>query len=103
MDDRELRRIFNVEERILERALAGELIVIALETHYDITSPDEPPGTVGKMLSYRDSANNGFEVCRAHAYIRPDGTFGGRGVQLPDPKIIFHKGALYMQQRRQRE
>jgi len=24
-------------------------------------------------------------------------------VQLPDPKIIFHKGALYMQQRRQRE
>src|SRR5688572_25365225 len=103
VEDRELRRIFNEEERILERTLAGELIVIAIETYHEITSPDEPPGTVGKMLSYRDPANNDFEVCRAYAYIRPDGTFGGRGVQLPDPKIIFHRGALYKQLRGPRE
>ena len=101
--DDERQRLFNDVERILERVASGELYVVELETLTEITSPEEPPGTFGKMLSYRDPANNDFEVCRAHAYIRPDGTFGGSGRQLPDPKIIYHNGVLYLQLRTRRQ
>ena len=49
------------------------------------------------MLSYRDPANNNFEVCRAYAYRRPDRSFGGRGRRLPDPKKIYHDGVIYVE------
>lgn len=89
--------MFNEVERILERTAAGELIEVVIETHTKIDSTDEPEGTVGQMLSYRDPANNDFEHSRAYCYRRPDGSFGGRGQKLPDPKIIYHNGILYLE------
>lgn len=97
MDEWERRRLFNEVERILERVSRGELTVAIIAISYNIDSTNEPPGTVGQMLSYRDPANNGFEVCRAYCYRRPDGSFGGSGRRLPDPKKIYHDGIIYVE------
>lgn len=64
------------------------------------TSPEEPLGTESQMLSIRRKVDS-FEVARAHAYVRPDNSFGGKG-KRPDPKIVLdeNKNILLMEQRK---
>ena len=48
------------------------------------------------MISIR--RENGLEVARVHAYMRPDGSIGGSG--KADPKIVYDEigNVLYMQE-----
>ena len=52
-----------------------------------VTMIDEnvPLESVSQDVRYLDRNSN--EICRAHRYVRPDGTIGGSG--LTDPKTIF--------------
>jgi hypothetical protein len=52
-----------------------------------------PLGSVTNDVRYLDKNNN--EICRAHRYIRPDGTIGGKG--RTDPKTIFVGETKYHQ------
>lgn len=72
--------------RIWERAVAGEFDIKVIGRGKP-TSSDEPPGTESQMLSIRRKGS-GFEVARAHAYVRTDGSIGGKG-KRPDPKIVL--------------
>lgn len=88
---REMRKIFNDGE-YWERSQRGEFSLIILEDrHPALTKANEPFCTRSQMLSYRDKA--GYEVARAHQYLRPKGDIGTSG--RPDPKRLFKDGELY--------
>ena len=96
VDAIELRRIFN-ENRISERAKAGELVVVVLEDrHPALPLAQEPYCTKSQMVSYRDGV---LEIARAHLYLRTDGSIGLSG--KPDPKRVTIGEAMYRLHKKQ--
>jgi hypothetical protein len=93
--ERELRQKFN-DGQIWERTLSGEFHWVA-ESEHTPTSPNEPPGTKSLLISIRDSREQ--EIARAHMYLRPDGTIGGKA-RRPDPKQIKEGNIIFLQQRK---
>jgi len=95
----ELRELFDYEN-YWERAQRGEFHKVVISSHVP-DAPKEPIGTESQMISIR--RGDGFEVARAHAYIRPDKTIGASG--KPDPKIVYDQtgNVLYMQERKPKE
>jgi hypothetical protein len=94
MTKQELRDLFNAE--ILPRIEAGEL----LETVESDGSPNprhgEPPGTRSQIVSYWEvEAGRLRKIALAHRYLRPDGSLGGSGQRLPDPKLVRHEGKRF--------
>jgi hypothetical protein len=88
----ELRRRFN-EGRYLERAEAGELImVVETDRHPSKPKAQEPYCTRSQMVVYRD--RRGRELVRCHRYLRPDQTIGASG--RPDPKSLREGHTLYI-------
>ena len=80
----ELCKRFN-ERGDWERAKAGTLITVVIDSHPAPPEAHQPPGTRSEMLSFRTKEN--VEMSRAHRYLRPDGSIGGSG--RPDPKKFF--------------
>ena len=95
----ELRELFDYE-KYWERAERGELHRVVIGRHIP-DAPGEPVGTESQMISIR--RDDGFEVARVHAYIRPDKTIGASG--KPDPKIVYDPtgNVLYMQECKPKE
>jgi hypothetical protein len=88
----QLRKLFN-EGQYAQRARRGEFRRVTIrDKRADPIKTGEPRGTKSQMIAYIDA--NGNQVALVHQYLRPDGTFGGRG-HRPDPKIILHDGVLY--------
>jgi hypothetical protein len=87
--------------QIWERTVSGEFDAVVLSRGIP-SSPDEPPGTESQMISIRRKSDK-FEIARAHVYVRPDGSFGGRG-KRPDPKIVLDEknNLLLMEERRKK-
>jgi len=90
----DLRQLFN-HANYWARAGKGEFHKVVISSHSP-DSPQEPPGTQSQMISIR--REDGLEVARVHAYIRPDGSIGASG--RPDPKIVYDEigNVLYMQE-----
>ena len=92
-----MRRIFN-EGEFENKARTGILVEqIKREKKVNPTSTiidrNVPLGSVSQDVRYLDRNSN--EICRAHRYMRPDGTIGGSG--LTDPKTIFIGAVHYHQ------
>jgi hypothetical protein len=68
-----------------ERVRHGEL-VLRIARRPAPAKANQPPGTMSTMRKYCDAQGRVFAI--AHAYERPDGTFGGSG--RPDPKWVRH-------------
>jgi hypothetical protein len=58
----------------------------------------EPDGTTKGLIEIIDRTTN-TRVAVAHRLRRPDGTFGASG--LPDPKMVFLDGVIYLQKRKE--
>ncbi len=86
-----MRRRFN-EGKYWEKLTRGELISVVLEERIpkDLR-PNEPPGTLSQMISYRNPQDD--EIARVHQYLRPNKQIGASG--KPDPKRLFENGILY--------
>jgi hypothetical protein len=99
----ELRQLFN--KHYLARILDG-----TLKTRpFDIQSPyhnppglhgyePEPEGTLSGLIEIIDPSNNG-RLAVAHRLLRPNGEYGASG--LPDPKMVFVDGVIYLEKRKQ--
>lgn len=81
---RDLFNALNYDERVRR----GELLLRIARRSPAPAQANQPPGTVSTLREYRDA--QGRVLARAHAYQRPDGTFGGSG--RPDPKWLLHGG-----------
>jgi hypothetical protein len=81
----QLRDLFN-NRHYEERAKRGELVLRIARRSPAPAQANQPPGTMSTLREYRDA--QGRVLARAHAYERPDGTFGGSG--RPDPKWLRH-------------
>jgi hypothetical protein len=92
----ELRQLFDYAN-YWERAQKGEFHKMVISRHIP-DAPNEPIGTESQLISIRQQ--NGFEVARIHAYMRPDGEIGASG--KPDPKIVYDEtgNVLYMQEKK---
>ena len=77
-------RQFFADERVLERATAGELREQVKSSHRAPASDDWPPDTESQIVAYVDS--NGQTIAEAHRYLKPDGSIGASG--MPDPKFV---------------
>jgi hypothetical protein len=100
----ELRRLFN--EHYLARTLNGTFNTqpFGAQSVYQ-NPPDvvdgrqrEPEGTITGLIEIIDPLTNG-RVAVAHRLQRPDGTYGASG--LPDPKMVFWEGVIYLEQRKE--
>jgi hypothetical protein len=94
-----MRRIFN-EARFEERVRKGELtekVTREKTINPEITKVGEnvPLESTSQGVRYFDKRGN--EICRAHRYIKPDGTIGGKG--KTDPKRIFVNPVHYRLQK----
>jgi hypothetical protein len=89
---KELRALFNAI--VLPQIEAGEI----LETIQSdgLANPEyrQPPGTRSQMVAYWAVGGGkiGPKIALAHRYMRPDGSLGGSGERLPDPKVVSHDG-----------
>jgi hypothetical protein len=89
----ELRKVFNAE--ILPRIEAGEVKEVILSENPASPAFGQPPGTLSQMVAYLEARDGRIrQLARAHRYLRPDGTLGGSGKRLPDPKEVLHEGKL---------
>ena len=96
IDEWQMRTIFN-EGRYWERVQTGELTMrINRDTHPTRTKAKEPYCTRTQEISILDA--NGFELARAHRYVRPDGEIGASG--KPDPRRAFKDGVMYRLQKK---
>lgn len=78
-----LRKQFE-DERILERAAAGQLRENIKADRAAPDSPDWPAGTRSQIVAYVDEL--GTVVSEAHRYLRPDQSIAASG--MPDPKFL---------------
>ena len=97
----ELRERFN-GARYWDRTLAGEFVSRPFGRQSVYQNPEgsehpEPEGTLSGLISIIDPTTD-HEMARAHRLLRPDGTIGASG--LPDPKIVWIDGVLYLQMRK---
>jgi hypothetical protein len=91
VDESRIREIF-AEEKILERAAAGEL---ATRISYDQPAPattNFPPGTRSQRKQYRDATTR-KKVAETHFYRLPSGKIGASGME--DPKEVVQNDTLY--------
>jgi len=58
----------------------------------------EPEGTLSGLMEIIDPATN-QRLAVAHRLLRPDCTYGASG--LPDPKMVFWEGVIYLEKRRE--
>jgi hypothetical protein len=58
----------------------------------------EPAGTRSGLVEITDPSSN-QRVAIAHRLLRPDDTLGASG--LPDPKMVFIDGIIYLQKRKE--
>ena len=87
----QLRQLFN-DAQVLEKAATKEYTEKIIDrNHPSELLAEEPICTESQIVAY--FAPDGNEVARAHRYLRPDGTIGLMG--RPDPKRMYHSGALY--------
>lgn len=91
-----LRQLFDHTD-YWERAEKGEYHKVVIGKHKP-DSKNEPAGTESQIISIR--REDGFEIARIHAYVRPDGSLGASG--KPDPKIVYDEpgNVLYMQEKK---
>lgn len=94
-----MRLIFNgfdFEEKARNRTIIEHIKREKLvDPNATLIDENVPLGSVTQDVRYLDRNRN--EICRAHRYIRPDGTIGGRG--RTDPKTIFIGNVHYHQRR----
>lgn len=86
-----MRAAFNGMD-IVGKAERGELSMRQGRPGTPRPEANQPPGTISVTLRYY--AGDGSLVATAHAYILPDGTYGGRG-RRPDPKFLVVDGVGY--------
>lgn len=93
VDEWEVRRIFK-EERILERADAGEFRVKITRSKEVLEDKvrDWVPGTLSQELRYYNHEN--ILIAKAHRYLRPDGKLAASG--LEDPKRVVKDNIMYI-------
>lgn len=87
-----LQGLFN-RLRIWERYETGELERRCLDYGRYKTKRGNLKGTRWEYWGFYERTT-GFEVARAHAHVRRNGSMGGTG--LADPKRLFHDGVLYV-------
>lgn len=88
----EIRRLFR-EGGYLARIESGDLLPkLVREGHPSPPQSHQPPCTRSQIIAYLNS--KGQRVAIVHQYLRTDGKLGGSG--LPDPKLLFHDGKLYV-------
>src|SRR5438876_8088306 len=85
-----LRRMFD-EDKIEERAKAGELRISILSSHDASPSLGMPRGTKTQLVAYVD--RDGSHVAEAHRYLLPSGKLGASG--RPDPKALRRASVVY--------
>jgi len=65
------------------------------------TAPDssgQPPGTLSQIVQYSTVIDGQLvKLALVHRYLLPDGAIGASG--LPDPKMAFHDGIIYLLER----
>jgi hypothetical protein len=100
----ELRRLFN-EASYLARTLNGTFINQAFGAQSVYQNPPdlegrepEPEGTLTGLIEIIDPSSQQRRAV-AHRLLRPDRTFGASG--LPDPKMVFIDGVIYIQKRKE--
>ena len=74
-----------------ERVRSGELELVIIHQGTPDPESEQPPGTVTRMYSIRNSL--GEDLVHAHAFIQPGWVIGGGG--RLDPKRIWKDGKLY--------
>jgi len=91
----ELRDLFNAI--ILPRVQAGELREKIRSDGTPDPRNNQPPGSRSQIVAYHEVAQGGSAraIALAHRYLRPDGTLGGSGKRLPDPRWVFHEGKIF--------
>jgi hypothetical protein len=94
-----LREIFNTA--ILPRIETGEVQGLVVSDKSASPQFGQPPGTRSQMVAYYEVVDGkiGPKIAEAHRYLLPDGTLGGSGKRLPDPKSLKHEGRLYVVRR----
>jgi hypothetical protein len=104
VSDDELRRLFR-ESGYLARTLSGQFTNRPFERQSLYQNPPEeegrapePEGTLTGLIEIINPSDNG-RIAIAHRLLRPDQTFGASG--LPDPKMIFVDGIIYIQKRKE--
>jgi hypothetical protein len=102
--DDELRRLFR-EAGYLASTLSGQFMMRPYGRQSLYQSPPvpdarepEPAGTLSGLVEITDPSNN-QRIAIAHRLLRPDGTLGASG--LPDPKMVFLEGIIYLQKRKE--
>ena len=100
----ELRRLFN-EASYLARTLSGQFVTRPYGRQSLYQNPPaehgrepEPDGTITGLIEIIDPSTN-QRIAIAHRLLRPDKTFGASG--LPDPKMVFIAGIIYLQKRKE--
>lgn len=86
----DLFRRRNLLNLIETKELTG---VVVKERHANPAKCGQPFCTYSQLMSYENRA--GFEIIRAHRYLKPDKTIGASG--MPDPFRIFDDvdGVIY--------
>jgi hypothetical protein len=100
VDEWKLREIFN--SAILPRIEAKELLESIVTDRPASPKYGQGSGARSQMVAYFEVVNGkmGSKVAEAHRYLLPDGTLGGSGKHLPDPKSLIHEGKLYVLDRK---
>src|ERR1700737_1758256 len=84
-----LRDQFN--RRILPRLDSGAYQKTAFRSSLAPARAGQPPGT--QSVIFNITSAQGVLVAKAHAYLLPDGSYGGSG--MLDPKAIWRGDTVY--------
>jgi len=80
---------------LVDRAEAGELLIVLERAGPAHPKANQPPGTISRTMWYVEVVDGQLvKVALVHEYIRPDGTRGGSG--LPDPKRLVVGGEIWI-------
>jgi hypothetical protein len=84
-----LREQFNL--RIQPRLDSGEYQITKFSSSRAPARSGQPPGT--QSVIFNITSSQGVLIAKAHAYLLPDGSYGGSG--LLDPKAIWRGNTIY--------